>query len=702
MKTYDVTGIVVYDFDGVGQLVLKGIIDGEYQIVPAPVLPYGFVEDVYGVEQILRDLPQVVSWEKTSLLASDTKRHVIKFEVDSPKKVLDVRSELNNRGYKTYETDIPYVRRLMINKILKVNYSRKNIAYLDIETDDSKGFPKEYGEYEIVSVAVYGDEGEGKWFFVDDYNNEMDMLTDLMVHLMNNEMSVIVGWNVQFDYNHLLERLKRLKMYWELEYLKHCNTIDLMHEYMGAVKGLSSYSLEEVTKHENLERIKRRNMRIFEMRKRPELLRDYNMYDAEVLRILDKKYGFTDVKFEVAKQANLTLDILSQTRIGDALVIWRLRELGYVAVDRSTKEKKRYTGAYVIEPKPGLYDYVGYYDVNSLYPNVIIHKNIDIDGFNGEVIPHIEKKLLEDRAKYKKLYEETKDPRYNVMQNAKKILANGMYGLYGTPSFRYYNIEKAEAVTMGGREVLMKIKEFLENNLGLKVLYGDTDSVFVSLADAFGSDNIDLDAVTEFAEFVRDEINDYIKPFQVKLEAVLVKMLFLTSEGRGGVKKRYVGLKPDGSYLVRGLEVRRSDWSELSKEVMWKVIDMLLKEGKTKKDVMEYLSKVKRDLFAGKLNDKIVLTKTLNKDVRDYKVLPPHVRAYKKALKQGYEFTDGRVQFVWVRGGDVEPVYEGVDLNRIPIDYGAIWDKQIMSPVKRILKSVGAGKMVRLDSYFVK
>lgn len=700
--TYKVSGKIQYDFDNAGQLVLKGHIDNMLQQVLAPVLPYAFVESKQGIASQLSSIKEVYDWEGTELRAPDTGREVIKFYAKNPKDIAVIRQKLNNAGYRTYESDISYIRRLLHDRELIVDYSKDNIVYLDIENDDSKGFPSEYGKHEIVSVAVYDSRGNGQWFFVDDYNNEQEMLSDLIAYLIEKGMTVIVGWNVQFDYNHLFERMRNLRMFWEMTYLQHCNTIDLMAEYMGAVKGLSSYSLEEVSKHEGFEKIKHREMSICQMRKNRSLLKEYNMYDAELLYLIDKEYGFTDVKFEVAKQTNLTLDIMSQTRIGDALIIWRLRELGYVAKDKSKKKKERYQGAIVLEPQPGLYSYVGYYDVNSLYPNVIIYKNIDIEDFNGEVMPYIERMLLEDRAKYKKLYKETKDPRYNIMQNAKKILANGLYGLFGTPSFRYYDKDKAYAITSGGREVLLKIKDFVENQLGLKVLYGDTDSVFVHLAPAFDPENADIDAIKEFGEFVKDEINENIVPFQVKMEALMTKILFFKSVSKGGVKKRYVGITDKGTYVVRGLEVRRSDWSELTKEVMWRIFDMILKEGKTKKDVMAYLRQVKKNLYAGKYDDKIVLAKSLSKAVSDYKATPPHVRAYLKAKKRGYEFVGEKIRYVWVKGGDVEPVYHGVDLSKLQIDYDTIWETQIMSPVRRILDSIGAGKDIKLDSFFKK
>jgi len=869
--SYSVQGMVRYDFDNVGQLILKGIINGRLQTVLSPAYPYAFVERKSGVVNVLSSIEEVINWEEVDLKASDTGMEVIKFFTKNPKHIPVVREKLNDAGYKTYESDIPFIRRLLHDKKLIIDYDRSNIAYLDIEVDDSKSFPSEYGKYEIVSVAVYDGNGNGEWFFVDNYNDEVEMLGDMVAYLMEKEMTVIVGWNVQFDYNHLLERLRMKKMFWELEWLRHCNVIDLMHEYMFAVKGLSSYSLEEVSRHEGW-KIKHKSKAIHEMRKMPKELEEYNMYDSELLYMIDKKYGFTDVKFEIARQTNLTLDILTQSRIGDALIIWRLRELGYVAIDKVKKQKEKYKGAFVIEPQPGLYKYVGYYDVNSLYPNVIIHKNIDIDGFNGEVMPYIERQLLEDRAKYKKLYKETGNPKYNVMQNAKKILANGLYGLFGSPSFRYYNREKAEAITTGGREVLMRMKTFIENDLALKVLYGDsvtkdtrvryytlsgnerveaiedlwnryskyakvrpdgkeeiylknmhlltyavsddlkvglkeivrvvrhkvkkkiyeivtesgksvkvtedhsvmvlsnngqglvikkpkdlsinvdmllvksnsgrgsssfervvkvkevtdyigyvydleveeyhtffandilvhnTDSMFCHLGIAFDNEiEPDINAVVQFAEFVKDEINKEIAPFQVKLECVLTGMLFLKGGDRGGAKKRYVGLKTTGEYIVRGLEVRRSDWSELSKEVLWKVIDLILKEGKTKKDVMKYLGEVKRKLYSGEYNDKIVMAKSLSKRISEYSNAPPHVRAYVKAKEKGYDFAGQKVTFVWVKGGDVEPVYPGVDLSKIPVDYDAIWEKQIMAPVKRILDSIGAGRNMKLDVFF--
>ncbi len=883
---------IKYLVDG-DKIILKGVIDGELQFIESPWLPYAFVEEREGVEQILKLNEYVVSYEKTDLKASDTKRPVIMFKTANPKHIPLVREELNNRGYRTYESDIPYIRRLLFDDKLKVDYSGR-VVYLDIEVDDSQGFPKEYGKYQIVSIAVYDADGTGKWFYVGDYNNELEMLTDFVYWLRENGKTVIVGWNVQFDWNHLNERLRYLKLRDSASYFEMTNMIDLMEEYKQAVKGLSSYSLEEVSIYEGFEKIKYRNKMIHEMTRQE--LYEYNMYDAELLYIIDKKYGFSEVRTKIAELVNLPLDDISSTRIGDSLIVRRLRELGYVMIDKKKYKDERYQGAVVLEPVPGLYKYVGYYDVNSLYPNVIIHKNIDIDGFNGEVLPYIEKALLDARAKFKKMYKETKDPKYDVMQKSYKILANSLYGLLGTASFRYYNKDKAAAITGGGREVLMKIKDYVEKELGLKILYGDsvakdsmilvrrngrieyipieelfdgepdyidiggkeykflsgvetitldengrivwkpikyvmrhktnkkmyrmwltnywwvdvtedhgvfgyvnvlerrnmsnidkfgiglfspidfaekrvkfvvvprknidnerakmlgygivekrfedkefmiqsvkkveeieyndyvydievedthrffanwvlvhnTDSCFISLAELFEAEDIDEESLSVLAETVADMINKTISPFAVKLEALVKRILFFkASGGQGGAKKRYIGLKFDGSYLVRGVELRRSDWSPLAKEVLQRVIDIVMKEGGGKKEVMEYLAQVKKDMYAGKYDEKLIISKTMSKSESEYKNLPQHIKAYKKAVEAGYDFPDGRVRFVLAKGGEPEPVWQGRNIKEIRIDYDAYWEKQIMPPVRRVLESIGAGKWYgSLDKWF--
>ena len=632
---------------------IYGMIDGRLRSVKTRVLPYAFVDEEYGRDHA----DEFYEIHETDLRSVDGKR-VMKFCERMPMDVARRRDELREKGVETYEADIRYVRRLLIDRVFGVNYDDRE-AYIDVELDDSKGI-LDYGEMRFLSVAmIYGSKEEV--MLVDDYDSEAEFLDAVISRLMDERRTVLVGWNVNFDVEHLIARSKRLKVR-NWEYLANlCHAYDMRDVYRSNVKGLSNYSLEEVSNYEDFDVKKRKEKHVHEMSR--EELMEYNLGDVIILKEIEERYGFLGIDTTLAKETGLMLDMLSAGIVGDSLILRRLRELGYVAPNVVRGRKRGYEGAMIMEPRAGLYERVLYLDVSSLYPNVVLELNIDIDGFKGEVVPTLIKEFLEKKEHYGKVGDKMRRAVY-------KRLANAMYGLFGFSNFRFFDEKKAEAVTRRGREMLMKIKEIVEG-LGFDVLYGDTDSVFVSL---YG---------VERPDGLVDYVNREIAPYRVKAEGIFEKILFFKGE-TGGVKKRYVGLL-GGRLYSRGIELRRSDWCQLAKEVLRNVIDMVF-AGKSEDEIREYLIKVRRDLYLGKYDDKLKITKSVRKK---YKVRTPQGVAYEKAVRMRLIPPDSREVTYVFSHGDVEPWREGVD-----IDYKMYWDRQIMPPVKRVLESAFYAKTI--------
>lgn len=668
-----------------GEMYLAGVFDGSIKEIKAGIRPYFFVreDDAWAVKKF----EEVVNVERCDLKYRDVdgrEYSVSKVECANSKDVGTIRNVLMKRGIETYEADIPFVRRCLIDKVVTVDFDT-SLCYVDIETDDSNGFVREFGGGEIVSIAAYDQRGRGDWFYVKEYEDEKQMLDAFGDWLRENGKTVLCGWNVEFDYNHLFERSKRLGARKLVNWMWFVIPIDLKKFYEFEVKGLESYSLEEVSEHEGF-RKKTRAKRICEMNK--DELREYNMYDVELCYEIDKRYGFGELQIGMAKEINLTIDELSAIRIADALVLRRLRELGYVArnVDANRSDES-YIGAFVKTPKGGVHRNVIYLDFEALYPNVIINERIDIDGFSGEVMPTVVKKLIEERKMLKAKYKETGDKKYDVQQKVKKTFANSMYGVFGNRFWRYYNREKAEKITTCGRKQVMRLEQLVNELFGMEVVYIDTDSAFVK-ADSVGN-------VVEFAKILEREVNEMLKPYIVKIEDVFSAVLFMKGSGDEGVKKRYIGVTVNGKWLWRGVEKRRRDWCRLAKEVQEEVARRILVEGQKCEDILKYLAEVKKDLFSGKYDDKLIIVKGV-RDIEDYKTRQPHVRALEKALKRGF-VNDGKISFVWV-GNDVEPILSEDDLVKYTgrINYKYYWENQIYPPVERMLRSLDSGKQIKL------
>jgi DNA polymerase elongation subunit (family B) len=486
------------------------IVNGEIYKFTTPITPYAYIVDNRENRTFIEEHPLIIDWEDdVGLLTYDTKEPVIRFYTQRPSDMRKVRDEYcyiktpNEKPKHLYESDIRYEMRLCLDEYFKVDYTNC-VCYLDIETTTSMGFPKveNAGMYPLVSVAVMKRNGEYEFFYAG--NDEKQMFIDLVDYLKKNNLTVMVGWNsINFDLPHLIKRAEKLGLHDEALYFKMMSQIDMYEEYKNVVKGLSQYSLKAVSIHEKLERIKNMDKMIDDMTY--EELKSYNLYDVEILKILDDKYGFTALKTKIAELLNLPIGMCSPLAMGDVLTLRRVNELGYVAKDRIddidvsiSNEKK---GAMVFTPKLGVRKKLVYFDYASMYPYIIINENIDIEGFNGEVMPYIEKQLLDERAEYKKLYKETGKEEYNVMQQAVKILGNCF-----TPD--------TDIITVDG------IKNIRDVKIGDKVYNVNPETM-----------ELEIDEVIATYEFDKD---DYIYHFSNR------KMLDLmtTSEHRFLVKKR--------------------------------------------------------------------------------------------------------------------------------------------------------------------
>jgi len=311
-------------------------------------------------------------------------------------------------------------------------------------------------------------------------------------------------------------------------------------------------------------------------------------------------------------------------------------------------------GGEVFEPVTGVHDLVWVFDFKSLYPSLIRTFNIDPLGYvpaeraeqqhirlvNGaafERAPGILPGILDELFPRREAAKQSGDA---VASQAIKILMNSFYGVLGTPACRFHNPDIANAITGQGRHFLNWSREWFEAR-GYRVLYGDTDSVFVgsgaeeaTAAEALGRSltaefNADVARYIESRWSVRSRL-------ELEFEKLYTK-LFLPSvrHGAGGARKRYVGLKSgDAAHALEfvGMEVVRRDWTELAKIVQRELYARLFRN----QPVADYLAKVVKQLRAGDLDDQLVYRKGLRKPLETYTAnTPPHVTAARRLVESG-------------------------------------------------------------------
>jgi DNA polymerase-2 len=262
---------------------------------------------------------------------------------------------------------------------------------------------------------------------------------------------------------------------------------------------------------------------------------------------------------------------------------------------------------------------------------------------------------------------------------------NSFYGVLGTPACRFYNPALANSITGMGRAMLLWSKRWFEA-AGFRVLYGDTDSLFVHS----GSEDPGRarQQGRELATALNRDIARYIEqrwrvPSRLELEfEKLYLKLFLpwARHSTRGASKRYAGLLHEGGrdrVEFVGMEVVRRDWTALAKQVQRELFQRLF----TDQPVEQYLAQIVQQVRKGGLDEALVYRKNLRKDADEYTATtPPHVAAARKSSGGS-----GRlISYVMTTAGP-----EPVDNVEHPLDREHYVAKQVRPVAEPVLAALG-------------
>jgi DNA polymerase I len=401
---------------------------------------------------------------------------------------------------------------------------------------------------------------------------------------------------------------------------------------------------------------------------------------------------------------------------------------------REVRESEGLKGGHVLDPEAGLQENVIVMDYKSLYPTIMIANNICFSTLQGRefiardkykgIVPRILEGLLEKRQILKAKAKKAKGPEdfriLDMTQWAVKILLNSFYGYFGYLRSRMYELIIANAVTSMGRDTIVRTKEIIENEIGraalhegqvflkegidsgpegsiivsLKVVYGDTDSVFVKIDPENREAEIgDREAVALGGMMAKILTGLLPPPMELQYEAFAKRSLFVT-------KKRYAlyseGMDP--AIKVKGLETVRREWCNLATEAMKTVLSLLLEKGDVEQ-ASEYMKDLIKDLRNNRITvDRLVQTRSLSKRPQEYKGRQPHLELYHKIKERDPASAPqigDRVPFVITHGKGLlveraeDPTY--VTENDIRIDHDYYINRQIIPPVRRIFEALGLG-----------
>ena len=472
-------------------------------------------------------------------------------------------------------------------KEVDYDFSQLNIMSLDIETTSENGFPnvKEARE-EILCITVkdFTSKKIITWGCGEFENSrddvhyiycqhERELLIKFQEYWVQKTPDIVTGWNVKFfDIPFICRRMDRVLSMKHMRGLSPWNSVrerelkvrgqeKIYYDIIG-VATLDYYDLYQKFTYTNQESYRLDHIAFVELgqqkldhsefenfqdfyRNNWQKFIEYNIHDVELVDMLEDKMKLIELAVTMAYDAKVNFeDVFYQVRMWDSIIYDALTQENIIIPPKTESTKdQQYAGAYVKEPKPGIYDWVVNFDLNSLYPHLIMQYNIspetllddrvsgiDVDKLlnreidtstlqdvticpNGTLfttekqgfLPKLMEKIYNERTIYKKKmlkakqeYENTKDPqlikdiaKFNNIQMARKIQLNSAYGAIGNEYFRYFRLENAEAITLSGqlsiRWIENKMNEYLRKILKTEdkdyVIAVDTDSIYLDLGD---------------------------------------------------------------------------------------------------------------------------------------------------------------------------------------------------------------------------
>ena len=442
----------------------------------------------------------------------------------------------------------------------------------------------------------------------------------------------------------------------------------------------------------------------------------YNLEDCQLVWDIFEHTGLIRFAIERAQLTGLELDRAGGSVAAfDNLYLPRLHRKGYIAPNIGDYQGElNAPGGYVMDSTPGLQDSVLVLDYKSLYPSIIRTFRVDpyarvaagsataedvIPGYDGasfhkheHILPQIIESLWAAR-------DQAKRDGNAALSQAIKIIMNSFYGVLGTPGCRLHDSRLTSSITRRGHDIIIETVKLIEAE-GYEVIYGDTDSVFVSLNGSF-----DNRAAAEIGRCLVDRVNGYWRDhlrqeygiescLEMEFETHFQQFFMPTTRGsEQGSKKRYAGLVDDGQgerrIVYKGLETVRTDWTELAREFQQTLYQMIFDAA----DPADFIRQTIADLYAGRLDEKLVYRKRLHKKLSEYqKNIPPHAQA---AIKAEAEFRRRHEPSRYRNRSWVEYVVtvagaQTRECQSARLDYEHIVERQLTPIADTILNAIGS------------
>ncbi len=646
---------------------------------------------------------------------------------------LNLSEKVKNELEEEFRDEIPEEQEMLKEYMPLLFQSTPEVkrAAFDIEVGSEKGkMPNPQNPvHPIISIGLAGNDGK-RIFWALKRNNgndeiksdtveirifedERNLLVDFFQEIANYPMLVTFNGD-NFDNPYLFNRAKRLKIE-EIPITIRRNETGFIHglhfdlHVFFRNAAIRTYAFGAAYEYASLDAI---SEALLDERKlaHPDVwindmnlqtLMEYNMQDADltlrlttfddslVMRLVYILMRITKVPFSDFTRTNvstwLKYWLIYEHRKRNYLIPLKEEIAGVGGGSGESQaiiEGKKYQGAIVIDPKPGVWWNVQVLDFASLYPSIIKTRNLSYETIN---CPHEECKenkvpelsywvctkrvgivslmigfVRDVRVKYFKP-KKKENPGYKVIEQALKVLINAGYGVLGSSAFDFYCLPVAESTTAYARDAILKTKKFVEQDLKLPVLYGDTDSVFIY--------NPSKEDIKKLKRWSIDNLK-----IELGLDYDFRYAIFTTR------KKNYLGITKNGRPIVKGLVAKKKN----TPNIIRKYFDEMLKifsDVKNEEELEIAKNKIKNLLkeLVGKIKnnqlsiDDVVIRTTFTRKVKDYETWTQPIQALAQLLEANVPGADqidvgDTIEYVPIQ----RPIKVKISSNRLSFPIGEI------------------------------
>ncbi|MDA7837512.1 DNA polymerase [bacterium] len=616
-----------------------------------------------------------------------------------------------------------YVSQFISNRFphdVKFDQGQMNIATIDIEVASDAGFPEpDEAAHPVIAITIKNNQSDTYYVWgLYDYdtslsdknvkyyraNNEQALLFNFLDWWERNCPDVLTGWNSRmFDIPYLVNRIKnilndettkkfspwrgirardihtlggRKQTIYEIEGLAQLDYLDLFKKFtLNTFGRQESYKLDHIAhvilgerklsydEYGSLHSLYKHDFQKFI---------DYNIKDVELVDRLDEKIGIISLVLTMAYSAKTNLsDALGTTNIWDTVIYNELLPDNIVIPLKPSVDHDagKIVGGYVKEPFVGGHDWVVSFDLNSLYPNIIVQYNMSPETIAPEgtktangvnyrtdkegIIPRVIRKFYDNRVEIKNQmlakkqeYEqapsrklENEIANLDNRQMGIKILMNSLYGALANKWFRYFDHRIAEGVTKSGQRAI-KCAEAVVNHEMNKLLQTtdedyviaiDTDSVYINMAplvEKFNPPNpvkfLDKICEQHFEKKLEEGYDKLAKVTDSYENRMLMKREAIADRGIWVAKKRYIlnvhnneGVQYASPKLkMMGIEAVKSSTPQIVRDKFQEIFKLVVNS--TEEETQEFIRNFRSE----------------------FKLLAPEVIAFPRGVSELTKFSD--------------------------------------------------------------